>query len=128
MPKKKDKKISPWVIILPIAVILLLGIWQLIVRFEGEAPEILISDFPSAVGPRQDFSFTVSDNKSGLRKVWVGILQNGKETVLLEKEIPGKGLLGGSDVAELPVSFSLTPKDIGLSDGDAVLRRGPGQP
>ena len=122
MPKNKDKKINPWVIALPIVLILILGTWQLIVRFEGEPPEILVTDFPSAVGSSGDFSFTVSDMKSGLRKVWVGILQNGTETVLLDKEIPRKGFLGGSDVSELPVEFSLVPKDIGLNDGEAVLR------
>lgn len=122
MPKKKDKKLNPWVFILPILIIVLFGAWQLILRFEGEAPEIQMTDFPTAVGTSRDLSFTVSDSKSGLRKIWVGILQNGKETVLLEKEIPQKGFLDGSDVMEFPVEFNLVPRDIGMSDGEAVLR------
>lgn len=122
MPKKKDNKISPRVIAFPIVLIVLLGAWQLIVRFEGEVPEIQISDFPKAVGTARELAFTVSDKKSGLRKIWIGILQNGQETVLLEKEIPPKGFLGGSGVTEFPVEINLAPKEIGLSDGEAVLR------
>lgn len=122
MPKKKDKKLSPWVIALPIMLIVILGAWQLFIRYEGEAPQISIPDFPSAVGSSRDLSFTVTDSKSGLRKIWVGILQNGKETVLLEKEIPQKDFLSGSGVGEYQVELTLVPKEIGMSDGEAVLR------
>jgi hypothetical protein len=122
MPKKKDKKIRPWIIVLPILAILIAGAWQLVVRFEGEAPEILIGEMPTALGTEQVLSFNVSEKKSGLRKVWVGVLQNGKETVILEKKFPRDGFLGGSGVTGLPVEINLSPKEVGMTDGEAVLR------
>ena len=64
----------------------------------------------------------MTDSNSGLRKIWVGILQEGKEAVLLEKEFPQNGFLGGGDVKEAPIDITLEPKKIGLSDGEAILR------
>ncbi len=122
MPKQKDKKVSPWLIVLPIILLVAIGAWQLLIRYEGQPPEIQLMELPSAIGPRQELTINVSDRKSGIRKIWVGILQNGKETVLLQKEIPSKSFFGGSIEKQAPFDITLEPEKIGLSDGEAVLR------
>ena len=122
MLKKKEKIVSPRLIMLPVGLLVVLVVWQLFVRFEGGAPEIRFTDLPSVVGITQKLSFTVTDSNSGLQKIWVGILQEGKEMVLLEKEFPKKGFLGGGDLKEAPIEIALEPKKIGISDGEAILR------
>lgn len=122
MLKKKEKKVSLRLIMLPVLLLAIWVGWQLIVRFEGGEPEVRFTDLPSVVGITQNLSFTVTDNNSGLRKIWVAILQEGKETVLFEKEYPEKGFLGGGDTKEASIEIALESKKIGLSDGEAILR------
>ena len=121
MLKKKDKKISPWVIAVPVIVLAVWIGWQLIIKFEGVAPVVATTDLPSAISKSQDLSLNISDKKSGLRKIRVGLLQGAKETVLLEKEFPRKGFLGGGSVKETPVDIPLMLKESGVSDGKVTL-------
>ncbi len=122
MQKKKDKTVRRRIILLPLLLLAIWVAWQLTVRFEGGEPALHFKDLPSIVSSNQTLSFTVTDSNSGLRKIWVAVLQEGKETVLLEKEFPQKGFLGGSDVKEVPIEIPLEPKKIGITDGEAMLR------
>ena len=122
MQKRKEKTVRRRIIILPLLLLAIWVAWQLIVRFEGGEPALRFKDLPSIVSSNQTLSFTVTDSNSGLRKIWVAILQEGKETVLLEKEFPQKGFLGGSDVKKAPIDIPLEPKKIGIIDGEAMLR------
>ena len=65
---------------------------------------------------------TVSDQKTGLRKVWAGILKDGKETVLYEKVFKRTSLFHGSDVKQMPIEITIEPKALGISDGPALFR------
>lgn len=109
-------------IVIPVVLLVAIGIWQLVIRYEGNAPEVLLTEFPTAVSTEQEISIGVSDQGSGLRKIWVGILQNGTETVLLEKDFPRKNIFSKGDVREDPVEIIIEPKEIGVTDGEAELR------
>lgn len=122
MLKKKDKKARLWLVAVPCLLVVFWCMWQLTIRYEGGVPEIHFSDLPSAVGMSGKITFNTSDRNSGLQKIWVGLLQDGKEAVLLEKIFQKKGVLGGGEVKEFPVSILLEPKSSGISDGQATLR------
>jgi len=75
-----------------------------------------------AIGPSKNLLISVSDEKKGLRKISIVIVKDGKESVLLDKEYPPGGLLGGGKVTSDNISLPVEPKKLGLADGKAVLR------
>ena len=52
-------------------------------RFEGEMPLLELDDQPvQAIGASHTLKGLASDQKTGLRRVWIAVIQNGKERVL----------------------------------------------
>ena len=65
----------------------------------------------------------VEDPRSGIRQVWVAVLQDGKESVLLlDRYFPAGSILSGGAVRKETVSVALDAKAAGLKDGPAMLR------
>jgi len=108
-------------IVFPVA-LLILAVWPVITRFEGTQPVLTLSTIPELVGQSTEIPLTVFDRKSGLRKIWVGILKDGTETVLYEKTFPKSGILGSGTIKQVPVSIEVKPGELGLSDGLGILR------
>lgn len=75
-----------------------------------------------ALGASQNLTLNVADAKSGIRKVWVGILKDGQEVELVEKTYPSAGLLSGGRIHEETVQIPFEPKSQGIKDGKAVVR------
>ncbi len=120
---RSDKKRSKfWLIAIPCLVILLAGGWFLWGRLENENP-VLSLDLPSAyIGQSRELTVTLKDARSGLRKVWIGLLKDGKETVLHAETFPSAGFLEGGRIHEDSVKINVEPAILGFADGDAVLR------
>lgn len=102
--------------------ILLPLLWVLAGRLEGEKPQIVLQPTFLAIGESQDFSVTVSDVKSGVRRIWIGLLKDGREIVILEQDFPDAGLFRGGKVKEESFKVKIEPKKNDISDGKAVLR------
>jgi murein DD-endopeptidase MepM/ murein hydrolase activator NlpD len=102
-------------IILPVA-------WVLMLRLEGEKPSARIELSSPFIGVSQELSGTVTDQRSGVRKLWIGLLKDGKEVVLMEKDFPAGGFIRGGMVHEEPFKILIGPKLLGLTDGKAILR------
>lgn len=105
-------------------VVVLSSLRILFVCLESENPSIK-AEMPAlsmAIGPSKNLLISVSDKKRGLRKILIAIVKDGKESVLVEKEYPSGGFLGGGKVNQDNISLSLEPKKLGLADGKAVLR------
>jgi len=117
--KVKKKTLISLCITLGCLLIALPLVWFLIVRFEGEKPFIHIRLQTPAVGASQEIPVIVSDLKSGVRAVWVGVLKDGKESVLFDKRFPSEPRDRQNKVT-LNVNFD--PEKLGLSDGPAILR------
>ena len=115
--KSNQRLIIPLYIILAIPVV-----WVLITRLEGGKPSIKLDLFSQAIGTSQDLSISVTDTKSGLRKVWIGLLQNNRETILLEKDFPIKGLVGRGVKHEETFKVKIDPGKMEIKDGKAILR------
>jgi len=94
----------------------------LFIRMEKEAPKVVLDEDASIFGKEKELPITFSDDKSGLKKVWVGLFKDGREAVLLEKEYPAAGWLQKGSVNHLPLDVLVKPKDLGFTDGEGILR------
>jgi len=97
----------------------------LLYKFEGAAPTVNIKLPSLYLNKSYQLAIDVADEKTGLRKIIVSIMQQGKEKVLLEKVYEGSGFLdffpdetAKSDSFVIPVESW----KYGMSDGDALIR------
>lgn len=120
--KAKNKNFKVWLIGLFCAIIVVPVFWFLCVRLEGQPPTVSLNPDISSVGISQQLTLSVADEKSGLRHLWFGLLQKGKEIQLLENDFPSSRIIGGGQVHDRSFDLSLEPKKLGLSDGEAIIR------
>ncbi len=120
--KVKNKKSRTWLIVLLCLLITLSVAWILLARFENEKPAVLLEKVPSFIGACQKIAISVSDTKSGVRRIWIGLLKDGREVVLLEENFPSSGLFSGGLVHKKTFNISIKPEKQGISDGKAILR------
>lgn len=98
-------------------------VWFVAVRLEGEPPAISM-DGPSPLylGKSAEIAVSLSDSKSGLRRLQAGLNQDGKEFVLADASFPTSGLFGLGETRSDVVRLMIDPAALRLSDGKAVLR------
>lgn len=108
-----------------VSAVLIPVVWGLVYKFEGEKPIVNIQLPSLYLKKSYDMSLDVADHKTGLRKIVVSIMQQGKEKVLLEKQYAPSAVLGvfpspkkSEDSFVVPVEFW----KYGMTDGDAVIR------
>ena len=77
------KKIKLAIIAAGCLIILIPLMWLLVARLEGGEPLLEMNLVSPYIGSSQELTLTGSDADSGLRSLWVGLLQDGKEKVLL---------------------------------------------
>jgi murein DD-endopeptidase MepM/ murein hydrolase activator NlpD len=109
-------------VLLACIIVLLPVAWVTMGKLEGKKPSILIEPVPRFIGKTQTLSFTVSDPQSGVRKVWIGLIKDGKETTLLQKHFPSVGIIGGGEKHEASFNIKIEPENLGITDGKAMLR------
>jgi len=63
-----------------------------------------------------------SDQKSGLKRVWIAIIQQGREVTLLDQTFPSRGFLRGGAIRKQPIALEIKVSEHGFKDGEAVLR------
>jgi murein DD-endopeptidase MepM/ murein hydrolase activator NlpD len=120
--KEKSKNKKGWFLGLVVICFFVPSLVVLLIRMEKEAPQVGLDFGSPAFGKERELSMTLTDEKSGLKKVWVGIFKDGREVVLLEKELPASGWLKKGSVNRLPMVVSVKPKELGLTDGKGMLR------
>ena len=95
---------------------------MIVMRLEGEMPVFQIETPIHTIGISYTLKGYASDQKSGLRRIWITILQQGKERILLDQAFPSRGFLGRGVVQKQLVSLDINVDALGLSDGEALLR------
>ncbi len=120
--ERKNKKLKLWIGIVAGLIILLPLVWYLVVRLEGEKPTVEFELLSAFISQSQDVAVNISDVKSGVRKVWISLMKDGKEVTLVEEEFPSVGLGRGGKVHHQQIRFKVDTGKLGLSDGDAMLR------
>ncbi len=119
---KAKKNLKLWVGLAIVAAILLPLLVMLGQRLEGSKPNVQLAPSTLAVGVSHELSGTVSDDNSGIRKIWIGLYKDGKEAVLFEKVYAGSVLWGQSETRQADFKVTISPEKLGLTDGDALLR------
>jgi murein DD-endopeptidase MepM/ murein hydrolase activator NlpD len=120
--KEKSKSKKGWFAGIAVAILLLPVLWLLLVRLEGQKPEIIFEKASIFIGKSHDFSLSISDPNSGLRKIWVAMIQNGKEVILTEQDFPSAGIFSGGEVKSKSLNIPFEPQKHEFSDGKAILR------
>ncbi len=120
--KEKSKNKKRWFAGIAVAILFLPVLWLFLVRLEGQKPEIMLEQASPFVGKSHDFSISIADSKSGLRKIWVAMIQNGKEVVLAEQDFPSAGIFGGGEIKSKSLNIPFEPQKHKFSDGKAILR------
>ncbi len=103
------------IVLLPVA-------WIVTVKFEGKKPSIVVENPSPYIGKAQSLSVTVSDPQSGIRKIWIGLVKDGTEKVLLKKDLPSAGIIRGGKDLTASFNISIAPETLGVTDGKAMLR------
>ena len=97
-------------------------IWLVIKGLEGEPPSLSWERPVESIGRSYTLKGVASDQKSGLQRIWIAVMQQGKEFVLLDQTFPSQGLLRKGAVLQQPVSVEIKVYELGLKDGEAILR------
>ena len=118
--KKKNFKLG----VLVGAVLIVAGVLGvfLLDRFEGEKPELTLELISPYINKSRELVVNLADARSGLRKVWVSLVKDGKEATLVEEEFPSGGIVARGEYREKSIGFHIDPAKLNLSDGDAILR------
>ncbi len=97
-------------------------VWIIAIGFEGEMPIFQIESPIHTIGRSYTLEGRASDQKSGLRRVWIAILQQGEERILFDQTYPSKGFLRRGLLQDQLVSVDINMGALGLGDGEALLR------
>ena len=108
-----------------VTVVLLISIpavWLAIIRMEGAVPALDIELESPFIGASRTITVTVDDTGSGIRKVWMGLLVEGREVEILQRTFPSAGFFAGGEQKSVQVKAQVSPQSMGLADGKGVIR------
>jgi murein DD-endopeptidase MepM/ murein hydrolase activator NlpD len=120
--KANKKNIKLWTIIVGCSIVIVPIGWLLAVRMEGEKPTLDLALISAYLGSEQELALSGSDTKSGLRRIWIGLLKDNKEAVLFDSTYPSAGIFKGGKIHKTAVNIPVKPLKLGFSDGEATLR------
>jgi murein DD-endopeptidase MepM/ murein hydrolase activator NlpD len=120
--KDKNKRLSILAMISIFILIFLPMLVVVVIRMESEQPSVKLELPSTFIGMDKWLEITLEDPKSGLKRFWVAVLQDGKETTLLEKHFPASGILHKGSVKSESVRIKIEPQKFNLKDGKAMLR------
>jgi murein DD-endopeptidase MepM/ murein hydrolase activator NlpD len=109
------KKLEISLIVLVALIVLGISFWIFRIYGDFEKPVIVFKNECHAIGQKTLVDISLSDYKSGLRDVEIGIIQNNKTHILLSAYNPPKGLKSKQ------FFIKIQPSEIKLSDGPAIL-------
>ena len=118
--RTKKKNIKSRLIVLVCFIVILPVLWILVVRLEGEKPSITLKLPSPSLGKTQELSLSVSDAKSGVRRIWIGLFKDGKEVDLFKKDLPFAGLIRGGIIHQESFKILVEPVKMGITDGKAI--------
>ena len=99
-----------------------MSIWFIVKAFETKQPTIQWETPLGPFGRTFTLNGIATDPQSGLQRVWMAVMQDGKEVVLLDERFPSEGLLRKGTVHRHPFSLEFDSSALGLVDGTALLR------
>jgi hypothetical protein len=98
------------------------AVWLAIIRMEGTAPTLEIGLESPFIGASRTISVSVDDAGSGIRKIWMSLLADGREVEILQRTFPSAGFFAGGKEKSVQVKATISPQSLGLADGKGVIR------
>ncbi len=94
--------------------------WLGISGFEGEKPRVELEMHDTYISAEARIPAQAWDEKSGIRRIRIAVLQNESEKVLMDEQYQKGAAVSGDD----PQSFriEIDTRELGLSEGEALLR------
>ncbi len=120
--KEKTKRKKRWLLAIAGLIIMAPLIWFLLVRFEGQKPEGVFEPASPFIGKSHEFSISLSDARSGLRKFWVAMVKDGREVVLVDTDFPSAGFFSGGEFKSQTLNIPFEPAKYEFTDGKVMLR------
>ncbi len=120
--KTQKKRYKRWIIAAGGVVVLVFLLMVFAGRFEGEKPQLQINLEVPVIGPSQEIEIEVADAQTGIRNIWIGLLQKGREITLLKKTFDNAGIEKDGDVHRSLFSIKINPAQLKIAEGDAMLR------
>ena len=119
---KKGSSFKPILVIILVLLVSIPAVWLAIIRMEGTAPALEIGLESPFIGASRTVSVSVSDAGSGVRKIWMGLLMDGREEEILQRTFPSAGFFAGGKEKTVEVKATISPQALGLSDGKGIIR------
>jgi murein DD-endopeptidase MepM/ murein hydrolase activator NlpD len=117
--KERAKSLKYSLLVIFLVLIAASGIWLLMVKFEGQAPEIKLNMTDSFIGSQSSVTGIATDEKSGIRSIRIAVSQDEKERILTEEQISGAE---SGPVRHKSFKIDMNSRDLGLKDGKALLK------
>jgi hypothetical protein len=108
------KKIKPLVIFVS-AVVLAAAIWLFFVFYEGEKPQIRLTQNIDIIGSQSTLGVTFVDMKSGLKQIVITISQDNEKQIIHTAEFAEKG--NTEETVVMPIDY----RTLRLRDGKAII-------
>jgi len=118
----KASSIKPILLVIVVLLVSIPAVWLTIIRMEGTKPVIEFELNSPFIGASQSIGVSVEDAGSGIRKIWMGLLVNGREVEILQRTFPSAGFFAGGKEKTVRVKATVSPKALGLADGKGVVR------
>lgn len=119
---KKGRSFKPILMATLVLLITIPAIWLAIIRMEGSAPALEIELKSPFIGSSRTVTLNVDDPGSGVRKVWMGLLVEGREVEVLQRTFPSAGFFAGGKKKSVQVEATVSPQSLGIADGKGVIR------
>ena len=120
--KKTGSSFKPILVVTVVLLISIPAVWLAIIRMEGKAPALDIELESPFIGASRTVSVSVDDAGSGIRKVWMGLLVDGREVEILQRTFPSAGFFAGGKEKSVQVKAEVSPQSLGLADGKGIIR------
>ena len=119
---KKGRSFKPILVIILVLLVCIPTVWLAIVRMEGTAPTLDVNLESPFIGKSRTVSISVADSGSGIRKIWMGLLVDGREEEILQRTFPSAGFFAGGKEKTVDVEATISSQELGLSDGKGMIR------
>lgn len=119
---KRGSSLKPILVVTVVLLISIPAVWLAIIRMEGTAPALEIELESPFIGASRTVTVSVDDAGSGIRKVWMALLVDGREVEIMQRTFPSAGFFAGGKEKSVQVEAQISPPAMGLADGKGVLR------
>ncbi len=120
--KKKGGAFKPILMITVAMLISIPAVWLAIVRMEGAVPNLNVELASPFIGAASTVNVTVDDAGSGIRKIRMGLLIEGRDVEIMQRSFPSAGFFAGGREKKVQISAPISPQVLGLKDGKGMLR------